>query len=410
MPKQQILLIEDNSKDEERIAEALKGEYLLHVEKSGDATNEYLQKKKPDLVIIDFDLKGEDGLQVFRSLKITCPVIMISNTGSIPLAVSATKQGVADFLRKPVSAKQLIETIAKVLSNRPVKLNWLKGLKYLVGDSLKLSDLMKEIDQAIKQKEDVLLSGEPGVPKERLAELIHLNASKGRRRLVKIDLSIYRQTDREAQFWAGIRKLTEISGEGCGTIFFDHLDSVSEHFQHSLLDFFRQRSSRVDKSITVVFGVVNKQTIWGYQSIEIPPLRQRRDNIPYLAGWQVRESAQHFNKSVNSLSLDVLNFLFSYDFPGNDLELIQLLDQAVQQATSEKLELSSFPLSLTNIYNTTLKKSLREGATLSNSRARFERELYRVLLAKTNDEVATVARFIDLPKTALLDRLENLLD
>jgi two-component system response regulator HydG len=414
MAKPTILLIEDDPKTEASIREALGKEYALEAAPSTASAAAFLVNKTPDLIIIDFDLKGEDGMQVFRSLGSSVKTVMLSASGSIPLAVSAAKSGITEFLGKPVNADLLKGAVERNILKAEAKLRWVKGLEWLRGESPKL----KEIQKSLRENMDIILVGEQGAPKEEIAEFIHSNSPKKERKLVKIDLNSFRTETLEPHFWANIHELLAIPSpaslqneeDRCGTLYLENVDGLSDQFKLSIFNFFRERPAKIDKGIRVIFGGYDKISIHGYAYVEIPPLRERKEDIPYLLGSYLARFSSEYNKNVGFISSEVLNFLTAYDYPGNYAELENLMRSAVLRATSERLEIKDLPFNLKRLLLTSLKEGLKEGLTLEEAKRRFEKGLYDVLLKKSEEEKSSVARFLDFPKTALTERIEDLLD
>ena len=163
--KKLILLIEDDHKTESAICEVLEREYKIETAKNKEGAAAFLETKSPDLMIIDFDLKGKDGLQLFKELQPAVKVIMLSASGSIPLAVSATKLGISEFLRKPVNAEQLKEAVDQNMAREEIRLRWIEGLDWLRGGSSVVRELLADVQEAVRGTKDVMLVGERGIPK-----------------------------------------------------------------------------------------------------------------------------------------------------------------------------------------------------------------------------------------------------
>ncbi|MDD5382485.1 MAG: response regulator [Candidatus Margulisbacteria bacterium] len=413
MTRKTILLITDDHKTETAVKETLGKHYGLETAKDKETAAALLAKKLPDLAIIDFDLKGEDGLQIYKNLGLTVKTIMLSASGSIPLAVSATKLGVEEFLRKPIDAEHLQRAVETNLPKEEVKLRWPEGLEWLRGESPGLKKMLSEIQEILRGNKDVILVGERGIPKEQIAELIHLNGPRKERKLARVDLAAFRKEALEAHFWTTIQELMAIPA-AAGTIYLDTLHNLDELFLLSVFNFFHERPNKIDKSIRAIIGVYNKSQAQkagkNYVVIEVPKLRDRKADLPYLVEFYLASSARKHGKNIKYLAADVLDLLAAYDYPGNYLELERLIEEAVLSADSDKLELKNFPVDLNGLVNAAQKKGLSEDLPLEKARQVFERKLYAVLLEKAKGETAKVARFLDVPKTALTDRLDNLFD
>lgn len=422
MTKKTILLIEDDPETEATLREVLAKEYDLEIALDGKTAAAFLEKKTPDLLIIDFDLKGKDGLQVYKELQPSAKVIMLSFSGSIPLAVSATKLGVAEFLPKPINAKQLESAVKKYIAREVARLQWVEGMEWLRGESPKLKEMFAKIQEALEETRDVILIGERGIPKEKVVEFLHANSPNKKRKLQKVDLASFGREAVEPHFWGAIREFMAMPEEAtlqneedrCGTLYLEKVEDLDEQFKLSIFNFFKERKGRIDKRVRVVIGIydrskIPKLEIKDYVCIEIPPLRERKEDLPYLLGLYLKRYSTEYDKQVKFVSSEILDFLAAYDYPGNYLELEKIIQAAVLAATSEKLELKHFPLEFRLLLQSSLKQTLGENLTLESAKRRFEKSLYQVLLEKADRDISQVARFLDLPKTTLAGRLEDLL-
>jgi DNA-binding NtrC family response regulator len=420
MARKTILIITDNHKTEASVREVLGKRYDFEVARDSRQAAAQLAKRSPDLIIIDFDLKGEDGLRLFRNLGTSVKTIMLSASGSIPLAVSAAKLGVEEFLRKPMNAEQLRASVEKNISREPLKLCWKEGLEWLRGGSPSLQKMLGSIQDILGENRDVILVGEQGIPKDRVAEFIHSNSPRRAKRFVKVDVASFRRESFETHFWAAVQEIMSLPGvdsvqseeDRCGTLYLENVENLDDHFKLSILDFFKERKGKIDKGISAIIGVCNKSAIQenGYVLIEIPPLRERKEDIPYLLELYLKRSSIKYGKEVKFVPTEILDFLVTYDFPGNYQELERLVEGAVLAAASDKLELENFPFDFRGLLQTSLRKALRENLTLEEAKRRFEKGLFHMLLKKSGGESSRVARFLDIPKTVLAERLEDLLD
>ena len=421
--KKTILLIEDDSKTESAVREALGKEYDLETVKNGEGAAVFLRKKTPDLMVIDFDLKGKDGLQVFKELQPGVKVIMLSASGSIPLAVTATKLGVSDFLRKPINLEQLKNAVEKNISQEAPRLRWTEGMEWLRGESERLKKMYADMEEALSDNRDIILIGERGIPRERVAEFIHQNGPKKGRKLASIDLSSFRRESLETHFWANLQELmtlpetSSLRGEEdlYGTIYLENLENLDELFKQTIFKFFAERKGKIDKSIRAIMGIYDRSeaqtaNLKNFAIIEIPPLRQRKEDLPYLLGLYLKRHSARYNKKVKFVSSELLSLLGAYDYPGNYLELERLIQGAVLEADSEKLELKNLPLDFKMLLQTGLKQGLGKNLPLEAARKKFEKALYGIMLEKLEGQNSRLARFLDVPKASLIERLEDLLD
>jgi DNA-binding NtrC family response regulator len=426
MAKKLVLLIEDDLKTAASIKEMLKDGYRVEVVKNREEAGAFLVGKTPEIIIIDFDLKEEDGLQIYKKLGTTLRVIMISANASIPLAVSATKLGVVEFLRKPFNANLLRSVVEKNLAVTQKRLRWTEGMDWLRGESPKLVKMFEAVQEALAKNKDIILVAEKGVSTSRIAEFIHANSAAGRRKLAKINASLFGDESLETHFWMTLQELISIPQplamqqieERYGSIYIEGSDKLSEVFLKTLIRFFKERKGNIDKSIRVMVAVNKKNCLLemddfnqdDYSWVEVPSLRERKADLPYILDSYLKFYSHQYNKEIKLISTDVLDFLATYDYPGNYLELERLIEEAVLSAQSDRLELANLPLNFKGILAATLKSGIKKNMNLEDATRHFEKDLYHVLLDKSKGDYVSVAKFLDVSRTALAERMKDLLD
>jgi len=419
MGKQLVLMIVDDPQTEAALRHSLAG-YEVATAATAAAAVKSLQQNKPALIIIDHDLKGPDGLQVFKQLNLPEPpvgVIMLAAANDIPLAVAATKQGVADFLKKPVTTEQLLAAVAKSIGLgaevvfQPAPEAWLQG------ECPSLKQMYSDIRSALAKRQHLLLVGEHGIEKDKVAGFIHAHSWKKRRQLKVIDLLSFRRENLEAHFWSAVQETVSGTPAGparaeedlFGTLYLENIEVVEENFRQSILEFFKQRQGEV----LVIIGLSDKSLVAAadFYPVTVPPLRERRADLPQLLNHYLQLFADRYNKKIGGLAPDLLAFLADYDWPGNYRELEARLESAVLAADSEIIGWQAWPLDLAALQAGATKKAVRTGrVTLEAAKRTFEKGLYRALLPKAGGDTALAARFVDLPRTVLSGRLEELGD
>lgn len=424
--KKNILLIEDDPKLVKSISEILGREYKLETADTAEKAVKIIQKAVPSLILLDFDLKEMDGIAIFQKIHPLAPhikIIMFSSSKSIPLAVSATKLGVSDFLPKPLAAEQLRQSAEDNLYHPEKIYLTLSGIEapYLEGQSQKLKDMFAEIEKAIKENQDIILVGALGAEKVKVAELIHRHGFKKDRKLLALDLSSFLRESTEASFWTTVQEIMaepqisrfQLSHELCGTLYLENLEALGEHFRWSILDFFTAKKGKISREIKVIIGVFEKTILKDFKSktfrvIEIPALAERKEDLPHLINAYLKRLAQELNKPVKYFSAEALEFLSSYDFPGNYKELEDILRISILSAPEDKIELSHLPLNLEMLLRSSENQIfLKRRFSFGEARAIFEKNLYQILLAKTKD-ISAAARFLDVPRTTFEERLKTL--
>ncbi|MBN2058298.1 MAG: sigma-54-dependent Fis family transcriptional regulator [Candidatus Saganbacteria bacterium] len=421
--KKKILLIADDQKTAAAVQDALRREYNITEARTAAAAESWLADNSADLVIIDHDLRTIDGLQLFRQLGISAKTIMLSSSGSIPLAVNATKQGIEEFLRKPIEAGQLRKAVERNISSEDVVLRWLPGLEWLSGGSRALAQLFSELKRAMREDKHIILLAERGIDRAGLTRLIHANSPRRERKLVTVDLSAFNRETLEAAFWTTLQELMSLPGSGsvqqdagrCGTIMFDNLEPLDVLFQQSLLNFFVERRGKIDRSVRAVFALYNEKPLTnldvaGLALVHVPPLRQRKADLAHLVDHYLAAHSAKYGKEVKYISGALLDLLATYDYPGNYEELSCLIEEMVLACRGDHLALSDQPLGPKALCGVAAERARRRSQPLPQARRAFESDLYHMLLKKSGGDSSRVASFLDLPRTLLAERLDDLLD
>jgi DNA-binding NtrC family response regulator len=429
--KKTILLIEDDPRVEQAIKSALPG-YALETVKDEKEAAGALERKKPALVIIDHDLKTADGLQIFRQVRLLAPyvrVVMLSLANDIPLAVTATKLGAADFLRKPVSPKELLAAVERNASAAGAHGAPPAGAPWLQGEDPPLKKMYADIRAALLTRKNLVLAAERGIEKGDLAEYLHERGWKPKRQIRTIDLASFRRENLEGSFWSTVQEAVGESlpagrpgkpaaadneEDRCGTLFLENIESLEASFRLSIFEFFKEKKEKIDQEALVVIGLFSAGSLppqlqKHYSLIEVPPLRERKADLPQLVSRRLAALSAEHNKTVKAISAELLYLFNLYDFPGNYHELEALLTAGVLASSSATLEIKDLPLDFKMLTALAIKDAHLKGKlSLESARRWLEKLTYKTLLAKNGGDLAAAARFLDLPRTALAERAAEL--
>jgi len=246
-------------------------------------------------------------------------------------------------------------------------------------------------------------------------ELIHAHSLKRKRKLQVLDLASFRRENMESFFWGTVKELMAEPDVGAvqneedrtGTLYLENLESIDQSFKLSIFDFFRERKGKVDKEILALIGIREKdvlqpESLRDFTFVEIPPLRERKEDLSHLISHYLKLYSVKHDKKVKGVSADFLDFAAAYDYPGNFRELECLMEQAVLRAASENLDLKDISLDFNGLLEVSRKKAARGGPE------EFEKDLCNLLLAKTGGDVSAAARFLDMPRTVLNERIAEL--
>ena len=330
------------------------------------------QETELDLVITDMKMPGMNGMELLGVLKekdLHLPVIMMTAFGTVEKAVEAMKKGAYDYILKPFDNEVLKKTVAKGLAmGQVIKANRLLsgelkekfGPTDLIGNSFPVRQVRELISKVAGTKATVLISGESGTGKELVARAIHFNSPRKDKPLVSVNCSALTETLLESELFGhekgsftgavAQRKGRFETADG-GTLFLDEVGEMSPSVQVSLLRVLQNREfERVggNKTIKVDVRVITatnkdltKEIAKGHfredlyyrlnvVHIEVPPLRDRKEDLPLLIRYFLERFTREMNKKeVPTLAPEVMGALLAYDWPGNVRELENMLERAI---------------------------------------------------------------------------------
>ena len=340
--------------------------YRVFTASGVDEAMELLGNRNMDLLISDVQMPGKGGLELLeevRNQQRILPVIFLTGFGSIPGAVQAIKAGAVDYLTKPFRTDELLNMVAKALDylRAPIMQEPISSLsdRFYGGNSPTIRKLYDLIERVSSSDVNVLITGESGVGKEVVARLIHERGPRAGKPLVVVDCGSIPRELMESELFGHVkgsfthaisnkRGLIE-SAEG-GTLFLDEIGNVSPEMQVRLLRFLEQRNIRkvgdvheipvdcrvlsatnTDLLREVDEGRFREDLYYRLRvvTLKIPPLRERREDIPLIAGKFVQDICRERGLPEMELHPDVVEWLCCYSWPGNVRELKNALSGAI---------------------------------------------------------------------------------
>ena len=347
-----------------------KGVDVLSAE-NGEKGIDLVREEKPDLLILDIRLPGIDGLEVLRRVKEEndrISVIMITAFQDMETTIQAMKLGAYDYIHKPLDIEELEMVVEKAMENRRLTSS-AKALSTeisknyrsdnIVGQSKGMQEIFKLIGMVSDSRATVLIQGESGTGKELIARTIHYNSPFCREPFVPVNCSALVETLLETELFghekgaftgASYQKKGKIELAGDGTIFFDEIGELDLNPQVKLLRFLQEREfERVGgeeriRSGARVMAATNRDLAHMVQTqkfredlyfrlkvveIHVPPLRERKSDIPLLVEHLLKKINLQLHKSVASISQEAMEMLLNYQWPGNVRELENVLTRGV---------------------------------------------------------------------------------
>ena len=333
-----------------------------------------LKSESPDLLLVDVKMPGRDGIDVLRSVRAEgadLPVIMISGHATVESAVVAMKYGAVDFYTKPIDNSRLISEIERLASikNRPRS----AAAARIVTQNPAMLKVIELARKAAPTNAAVIITGESGTGKELIADLIHRYSARGDRPFVKINCAAIPEDLLESEMFghergaftdAKFQKPGMFELARNGTIFLDEIGDMSPKTQAKMLRVLQDGSfTRVGGSRTLQAGCrivtatnrnlqgliekgVFREDLYYRLSVvtlRLPPLRDRREDIPLLSDHFLQEFNRTYGKSIQALSAPVSDLFLRHDWPGNVRELRNLIERAVIFCESDCIDVPAIP-------------------------------------------------------------------
>jgi DNA-binding NtrC family response regulator len=450
---QRILIVEDEDK--------LRRVLSLHLQGEGFETDEARTAEealpladRAGLVLTDLRLPTVDGLTLMERLRLTAPatpVVVMTAYGSVEVAVEAMKRGAADFLPKPFSLDHLMTVVRKVmevktLREENVRLKEELGHRYafdnIIGRGAKMREILASVERVAPTRTTVLLCGESGVGKDLIARAVHFHSPRAKHPFVKINCTAIPENLMESELFgyekgaftgAAQSKPGKFEQADTGTVFLDEIGDVPPSIQVKLLRVLQEREferlgSNKTKSIDV--RVIAATNVDLQRAIEegnfredlyyrlnvfpmtIPSLRERREDVPFLAEHFLERFAAQQGRARLRLSAEAQSKLVQYDWPGNVRELENVIERALVLAGGDVLREDDIRLD-----HAPRRGSGNGGAAMVNgdgflpegvSLDQHEQQLIREALRRSGGNKSQAARLLGLSRNALRYRLAQM--
>jgi len=373
-----ILIIDDEETMRDSCRQTLSRDgHRVEAAEDGSKGLALLEAESFDLIILDFKMPGLSGMDVLKRIKGDDPeavVIVITGYATIESAVEAIKSGAYDFIPKPFTPDSLRAIVKRALDKRELVLenvllrSELKaslGPEVIVGQSKSMKKVEELVQKVGPTDTTVLISGESGTGKELVARAIHRCSSRKDKPFVAVDCGSLVENLFESELFGHVKgsftgatatKYGRFELANGGTLFFDEIGNIGTNIQTKLLRVIQEReitkvgSSQVIKVDVRIVAATNMDLQKGIEAgtfredlfyrlsvvpISLPPLRQRKDDIPFLANYFLKKYNKKRKKDVTAISDRAMKALFEYDWPGNVRELENAIERAVVLAEDD---------------------------------------------------------------------------
>lgn len=401
--------------------------YDVITAESGEAAMGIFSASPPQLVITDLRMGEMDGMALhdaIRKVNKSIPVIIITAHGSIPDAVEATRKGVYSFLPKPINGRKLLQEIEKALAIPTVhtqETDQAAWRKDIISQSAVMEELLARVQLVASSMSNVLIRGESGTGKELLAVAVHRASSRADKAFIPVNCSAIPEELMESELFGHTRGSFTgatkdypglfMAAHG-GTLFLDEIGDMPRPLQAKLLRVIQEKTIRpvgstqttpIDVRIISAThqdleGAIKKNTFredlyyrLNVVMLELPPLRERREDIPLLIEHFISLLNLQSEKQITGFAPDALDILLEAAWPGNIRQLFNVIEQAIT--------LSTTPLIPSDLLHHTLKENPVKILSYDEARRQFEQRYLVQLLQTTRGNVAWAARIAKRNRT-----------
>ena len=451
MMMERVLIVDDEEQMRELLAKVLeKNGYQVTTAGDGGQALTLLEKEPMDLVVTDVRMPGLDGMEALKAIKELNPeivVIIMTAFGSIDQAVQAVKEGAYDYINKPFKIDEMLLTIKKALEERRLRhevtalrheLHTRYHFENLIGKSRAMQEVFSLIEQVASSRSTMMIYGKSGTGKELVARAIHYNSLRANKAFVAVNCAAIPSELLESELFghekgsftgAIATKVGKFELATGGSLFLDEVGSMRLDLQAKILRALQEREiERVGGTRTIkidvrVIAATNRDLKKAVEEgtfredlyyrlnvvpITLPPLRQRRDDIPLLVEHFIAKYNREFNRRVKGFSAGATAALYQYDWPGNVRELENVIERAVALAQSETISLRELPLDISILGRDMIEDIQKAGLSLREARSHFEKQYILNILEKVQWNQTEAARLLGLHRNTLLWKLQRL--
>jgi DNA-binding NtrC family response regulator len=451
MAKERILIIDDNEDLRFNLTNLLGLEgYTTTAASNGVKGLEEVRTSQPAVVLLDMKLPGMDGMQILEELKKVdneIIVIMLTAYGDVKSAVRAMKNGAYDYLTKPFDNEELILTIRKALDARKLskevaalrrRLEEKHYTEAVVGESEAFKKVLKQVEVIAPTNMTVVIEGESGTGKEVVARMIHEKSGRKGKPMIAIDCGAIPESLVESELFghekgaftgAHSQKEGKFELAQGGTIFLDEITNLSESSQIKLLRVLQERkvqrlggkkdirvdvriiaASNVKLEAAVVSGKFREDLFFRLNEfcIQLPPLRERRKDIPVLAKYFMEDANREMGKDITGITPEAMEILLDFPWRGNIRELKNVIRRAVVMCEGSHIGPEEITLRIIPKGEQAAELSGNGEYGLEEAIRELEKEMIANALRKANGNKAKAAEILRLGRKKLYRKMKVL--
>lgn len=447
--KRTILVVDDDTKVLDSFDLIFDGNHRLLMAENAKKAYEQIKKEPVDLVFLDIALPDEDGMKAIKKIKELndqVEVVMVTANRDVKTAVEAMRLGARDYVVKPFEVDEILILTERILEGKQLlkEVNYLREVikdplknNPVVGKSKAIKSIFETVKKICDNDSTVLINGESGTGKELVARAIHFNGSYKQKPFIPVNCGAIPDTLVESELFghekgaftgATQKKLGKFELANQGTIFLDEVGNLKLEMQAKLLRVLQEQEiERVGGSypIPVELRVVTATNIDLKKAVEekkfrddlyyrlnvvqinIPPLRERKEDIPLLIEHYLNYYSTRFRKKIQGITHEAMDHLTRYPWPGNVRELRNILERVVALTDKKTLDLKEFPLDILIADPGPVGKSVG-GVNLKKARDCFEAQYIAQILERTGWNQSKAAQLLGVHRNTLINKMNEL--
>ena len=448
----QVLIVDDESSVRESLKIILKDRYQILLAENASQALRLFEQECPQIVLLDVILPEMDGIAVLKQMRQAdkaIPIIMLTATRMVKTAVEAMKLGATDYLGKPFDVEELKMVIEKALAAKELEqeVRYLRSevtrrysFKNLIGKSRVMQEIYTRIEQIADTRTTALITGESGTGKELVARALHYSSSRKNRPFIAINCAALPETLIESELFghergaftdAQSRKIGQMEMADGGTLFLDEVADLAPSTQAKLLrvlqekEFTRVGGTRVIRIDMRLITATNKDLSEALKQgqfredlyyrinvipIHLPPLRERKEDIPLLINHLLAKKAEEEGQPVKQMSSEALNLMLNHGWPGNVRELQNIIEQVVTLCPNPVIRSEDLPPHFRKQVRSLSLKEQTLAGTISFELAvsEFEKDIILEALEKTNYIQTRAAEILGITRRILKYKMDLL--
>lgn len=446
MSVEKILVVDDDTLGREYLCETLtRGGYDIVSASNGQQAVFMIGREGYDLIFLDMKMPGMCGMEVLEKVKAVSPeavVVLMTAYGTIETAVEAMKKGAYDYIIKPFSPDQIEHLISRVNERQKLIIenkywransNIDEKLNPVFSRNSKMSQIYEQIKKIAQSKASVLIQGESGTGKELVARAIHYHSHRSEKPFIRVNCAALAETLLESELFGHERGAYtgaiskhvgrfELANEG--TLLLDEISEISPIIQAKLLrvleeeEFERVGGEKTIKIDVRIVATTNRNLIEEIHKgtfredlfyrlnvvpVHLPPLRERREDIPLLVDYYLKKYSIENDTIVKSADKETIDYLCQYNWPGNVRELKNVIQRAVVMGSSEVLQRDQF----TGLFIHRDVKQTETTLTAGKAIEDVEKDLIYNTLEKTGGNKTRAAELLKITTRTLRNKLNK---